>query len=119
MNKAHIGFGAYDGYRSLNEGPTILVPRQMHGMHKHTPNQMDGWFSDRRSDVWNHFKPMLPWFIVTNLVTAIVIWKIASLACSGRLLFSDAKHSISSGFKSAKSSMGAGWGKAKSAIGKN
>jgi hypothetical protein len=80
----NIGFGAYDGYRSVNR----LADYQ------HEPSQMDGWFKDASSRMWTYFQPMIPWFIITNFVTAIIVWKLAKLACSGRLVLSDLRQSI-------------------------
>ncbi len=90
----NMGFGAYDGYKSL-EGLS--------------PNQLDGWASKKADELgvsmWEYFKPMIPWFVVSTLVTGVVTWKVASLYCSGRLVFAKAKHSAKSGLSGFKASV--------------
>lgn len=46
---------------------------------------MDGVVADAGKSMWEYFKPMIPWFIVTNLITAIVIWKLAGGFCGVRM----------------------------------
>lgn len=113
-----IGYGAYDGFSSttmqqsakIARKNTAVVPERLikcQGLaphaHLHNPH-LHGWASDAASKVglslWEYFKPMIPWFIVSNLITAIVIWKVASLFCSGRLAWSSAKTSLRSGVRS-------------------
>lgn len=72
-----MSYGAYDNLNNLAQNP-----------------RMHGWISDAASGVWDYFKPMIPWFILTNLVTAVVIWKIASLVCSGRAAVASTKEAL-------------------------
>jgi len=102
-----IGYGPY-GMRNVSS-----IARREAGIKRVVPlvnpriprnSQIDGWASDTANrlgvSMWEYFKPMLPWFIVSNLVTAIVIWKVASLFCSGRMAWGSAKRGIKSGIGS-------------------
>jgi len=70
--------------------PTL--PGKLYKQEKLAENYYN--LSDTASGVWDYFKPMIPWFILTNLVTAVVVWKIASLVCSGRAAVVSTKEAI-------------------------
>lgn len=107
----NIGYGAYDNFAGVKEISSLaqrgakikrVVPLVI--PHSRSNPQLQGWASDTANklgvSMWEYFKPMLPWFIVSNLITAIVIWKIASLFCSGRMAWGAAKRGIKSGVSS-------------------
>lgn len=115
----NIGYGAYDNFAGLstkevaklvqkNTSVVPVVPVPLVSQNRNP--QLDGWASDTANKVgmslWDYFRPMLPWFIVSNLITGIVIWKVASLFCSGRMAWGTAKRGLKSGMQSVTGAVG-------------
>jgi hypothetical protein len=67
----------------------------------------EGWVDDAQSSMWQYFKPMIPWILLSNIVTAIIIWKVAGTICKGRLLVDDISDKARDTWRATKSKVGA------------